>query len=103
MRLQAELARSTLSAKSYAETVVTRGDGDTTARRAWEEMQNAAEARRVELYKDAPAAVGVAMSIQQLAGKVQTIQHLNVTPDLFGALFQDMLKERGAGSGNSAK
>ena len=97
-RLGAELARNTLSAKSYAETVVTRGDGDTAARRAWEEMQNAAEARRVELYKNAPTAVGIAMSIQQLAGKVQTIQHLNVTPDMFGSLFQDMLKERGGSS-----
>ena len=77
---------------------MTRGDGDTAARRAWEEMQNAAEARRVELYKNAPTAVGIAMSIQQLAGKVQTIQHLNVTPDMFGSLFQDMLKERGGSS-----
>jgi regulator of protease activity HflC (stomatin/prohibitin superfamily) len=95
-RLGAELARNALSARSYAETVVTRGDGDTSARRAWEEMQNAGEARRVELYKNAPAAVGVAMSIQQLASKVHTIQHLNITPELFGSLFEDLLKDRGA-------
>lgn len=94
-RVEAEIARATLQAVSYAETVVTRGEGDTSARRAWEEMENAAEARRVELYKNAPTAVGIAMSIQELAGKVQTIQHLNITPELFGSLFEDMLKDRG--------
>lgn len=94
LKVEGEIGRAAMSAESYSTTVVTRGSGDTEARRAWTEMENASEARRVALYKDAPAAVAVAMSIQQLAGKVQTIEHLNISPDLFGSLFEDMLKAR---------
>ena len=97
--MEYEINRNELQAAAYAGTVVTRGTGDTAARRSWGEMENAVEGQRVELYKNAPTAVGIAMAIQQLAGKIQTIQHLNITPELFGSLFEDMLKDRGGKSG----
>jgi regulator of protease activity HflC (stomatin/prohibitin superfamily) len=53
-----------------------------------------AEERRVELYRGAPADVALGLALQEFARHVQSIQHLNLTPDLVGAALQQFLRER---------
>lgn len=44
-----------------------------------------AEERRVAIYRDLPPAVLLGLAARELAGKLETIEHLNVTPDLLAA------------------
>jgi hypothetical protein len=48
----------------------------------------AAEARRAEIWSVAPPSVLLGFALQQFAGKIGSIEHLNVTPDLLGDLLQ---------------
>ena len=43
------------------------------------------------IYRDMPTPVMVGLAAQELAGKLQTIEHLTVSPDLFGPLLTDLL------------
>lgn len=92
-RVEGATAADRVVAEAYARHVLIRAQGDAAARKALSAVEVDAEARRVQLYTEAPPAVAVAMSVQQLAGKVQSIQHLNISPELFGSLFEDMLKK----------
>jgi regulator of protease activity HflC (stomatin/prohibitin superfamily) len=53
-----------------------------------------AEERRVELYRAAPSNVALGLALQEFARHVQSIQHLNLTPDLVGAALQQFLRDR---------
>ncbi|GJE62204.1 SPFH domain-containing protein [Methylobacterium trifolii] len=44
-----------------------------------------AEQRRVAIYRDLPPAVLFGLAARELAGKLETIEHVNVTPDLLAA------------------
>jgi regulator of protease activity HflC (stomatin/prohibitin superfamily) len=52
------------------------------------------ERRRVELMHDVPPGVLLALAAQELAGKINTIEHLNITPDLLGTLLTDVLAQK---------
>jgi regulator of protease activity HflC (stomatin/prohibitin superfamily) len=55
-----------------------------------------AEARRVAVWRDAPPQVLFGLAAQQLAGKIESVQHLNIAPDLLGASLQQLLRDRAA-------
>jgi len=59
--------------------------------RAVEGARNAVERERLDAYRDMPPAVLAAQAAQELAGKLQKIEHLNVTPDLLGPLLQRLV------------
>lgn len=44
-----------------------------------------AEQRRAAIYRDMPATVLLGLAARELAGKLDTIEHLNVTPDLLAS------------------
>ena len=66
------------------------------AKRLLAEAEADGEAKRVAVWRDAPARVLLGLAAQQLAGNVESIQHLNVTPDLLGAALQQFLREQAA-------
>jgi hypothetical protein len=47
----------------------------------------AAEAQHIAVYRDVPPAVLMALAAQQLAGKLETIEHVNITPDLLASVL----------------
>lgn len=53
------------------------------------------EKAKLDAYGKLPAAVLMALAAREFAGKVETIEHLNLTPDLLGTLLTD-LAEAGA-------
>lgn len=81
-------------AEAEAERQVLLAEAAASARRLTGEADAEAEARRVAAWKDAPARVVLGLSLGELAGKIQTIQHLNVTPDLLGDFVQRLVEEK---------
>ena len=49
-----------------------------------------AEQRRAAVYRDMPPAVLLGLAARELAGKLETIEHVNVTPDLLAALLGEV-------------
>ncbi|MBI3965041.1 MAG: band 7 protein [Chloroflexi bacterium] len=98
IRLEAELARQELAATAYARDVLTRATGDAEVRRRLAEADAEAESRRVELWRNAPARVILGLAAQQAAGKIEKIQHLNLSPDLLGAALQQFLRDHADGA-----
>lgn len=60
-----------------------------------EEAKVNAEKERMEIYRDLPASVMMGLAARELAGKLQTIEHLTLSPDVLGSLVQRVL---GAGA-----
>lgn len=92
-RVEAELAREDLAAKAYAEQIEVRARGEASATRLRQAALLEAERERVGVFKQTPPGVLLAMAAQELAGKIQTIQHLNLTPDLLRDTFQQFLRD----------
>ena len=93
-RDESEADRKTISAQGQAEETRIQAAAEATARRMLLEVETEAEARRVELWKQAPPAVIFGLAAQRFADKVQTIQHLNLTPDLLGDTLQRLLLDQ---------
>ncbi|GJE53601.1 MULTISPECIES: SPFH domain-containing protein [Methylobacterium] len=51
-----------------------------------------AERQRVATYRDLPPAVLFGLAARELAGKLETIEHVNITPDLLAAALGEFRK-----------
>jgi hypothetical protein len=60
--------------------------------RAVEGARMTLEKDRLEAYRTMPAAVLAGLAAQELAGKLQRIDHLNITPELLGPLLANLLE-----------
>ncbi|WP_342111399.1 SPFH domain-containing protein [Methylobacterium sp. SI9] len=49
-----------------------------------------AEQRRATVYRDMPPAVLLGLAARELAGKLETIEHVSITPDLLAALLGEV-------------
>ena len=90
------IAREAALAKEIeAEAKAARGqvDAEAQARRIelLEQARNRAEKVRVEIYEGLPTEVMIGLAAQEFAGKLQNIEHLNVTPDLFGPMLTNLV------------
>jgi hypothetical protein len=56
-----------------------------------ESERNAAEGDRIAVYRDLAPAVLMGLAAREFAGKIETIEHVNVTPDMLGTLLADVL------------
>lgn len=85
-RIEAEAAAKNvkLNASAQAESI-----------RVLEEAKVNAEKERMDIYKDLSSSVMMGLAARELAGKLQTIEHLTLSPDMLGSLLQRVL---GAGA-----
>ncbi len=90
-RVSAEAERQIIAAESAARSAGIKAAADAGALRAIADAKADGEARRVEVWKQATGRVLMGLALQEFAGKVRTIGHLNVTPNLFGDAFREML------------
>lgn len=79
---EAQAERDAIAAEAAARDAKTRAVGESDARRLLAEVELAGEARRAEIWSAAPPAVLLGFALQQFAAKVESIEHLNITPDL---------------------
>ena len=50
-----------------------------------------AEQAMMEVYRDLPVHVMTGLAMREFAGKLDRIDHLNLTPDLLGPLLGDLM------------
>ncbi|MCG3192438.1 MAG: hypothetical protein DIJKHBIC_01685 [Thermoanaerobaculia bacterium] len=82
-----------LAARDFARDVAVRASGEAEAARTLAAARHEAEEKRIALFTTAPARVAWGLAMQEFAGKVQGIQHLNVTPDLLASALQQFLRD----------
>mgnify|MGYP001588797307 CR=1 FL=1 len=93
-RIEAEIARKALLAASDAKDIVVRQEGQSQARRIYFEAENEGEAGRLAVYQGAPQKVVLGLALREFAQKLQTIQHLNITPDLLTQSLKHFFEEQ---------
>ena len=50
---------------------------------------------RVTIYGEASGRVALGLALKEAASNIESIQRLNVTPDLLGSTFQQFLRNQG--------
>jgi regulator of protease activity HflC (stomatin/prohibitin superfamily) len=99
---EAEAARTRLDADVQADRTRVTGAANAASIRDVEGARAEAERVRMEAYAQVPPAVLAALAARELAGKLQKIEHLNLSPDALTPLLQDLLsataRRVGAGS-----
>jgi hypothetical protein len=84
-------AAARISADGHAEVRKVAAEADAEAIRLVESQRNAAESDRIAVYRDLAPAVLLGLAAREFAGKVETIEHLNLSPDLLGTVLTDLL------------
>jgi regulator of protease activity HflC (stomatin/prohibitin superfamily) len=91
---EAENARNRATGLAEAQQVEASAEADRI--RTVESARAEAEQARMTIYRDLPPAVMLGLAARELAGKLNTIEHLNVTPDLLATVLGEF--RRGAAS-----
>ncbi|ACY18836.1 SPFH domain-containing protein [Haliangium ochraceum] len=77
---QAEAERAQIQAHAKAEGI-----------RLVEHARVEGERERMEIYRDLPASVSMGLAARELAGKLEKIEHLNLSPDLLGPSLLNLM------------
>jgi regulator of protease activity HflC (stomatin/prohibitin superfamily) len=94
VRTTAELAHAALVAEAYARDQHTRVAADAESRRLLGQADAEAEAARVAVWQTAPTRVLLGLAAQQFASKIESINHLNISPDLLASTLQVFLRDQ---------
>jgi regulator of protease activity HflC (stomatin/prohibitin superfamily) len=70
-------------------------DGEAQRIRTIQQARADMERARVSIYSDQPPAVILGLAAQEFAGKLHTIEHLNITPEVLSAFIGDALRSAG--------
>lgn len=76
-------------AAGLAEAAKVQADADANRIRIVEAAKAEAEQAHIAVYRDLPAGVLMGLAARELAGKLDTIEHLNVTPDILAAVMRE--------------
>jgi regulator of protease activity HflC (stomatin/prohibitin superfamily) len=93
-RTQAEAERRTIEAEGLARDARIAAGAKVDARRMMADARLAAEAQKLGIWRDAPRHVLMGLALQEFAGKVSGINHLNLSPDLLGQSLQQFLRDQ---------
>jgi hypothetical protein len=93
-RTLAEAERRTVEAEGLARDARIAAGAKVEARRLMAEARLAAEAQKLAIWREAPQGVLLGLALQEFAGKVSGINHLNLSPDLLGQSLQQFLRDR---------
>lgn len=88
---EAENARN--RATGVAEAQLVESGAEAERIRTVEGAKAEAERNRIAIYRDLPPAVLLGLAARELAGKLDTIEHLNVTPDLLASIVGEFRRE----------
>lgn len=82
---EAENARNRATGHAEAQQVEAVAEAERI--RIVERAKAEAEQARMTIYRDLPPSVMLGLAARELAGKLETIEHLNVTPDLLATVL----------------
>lgn len=88
---EAENARNRATGLAEAQQVEAAAEAERI--RTVESAKAEAEAARMTIYRDLPAGVMLGLAARELAGKLDTIEHLNVTPDLLATVLGEFRRD----------
>lgn len=89
-----ENARNRAKAEAAAQKIA--GDAEADRIRTVDKARTEGEKARVDVYKDLAPGVMMGLAARDFAGKLKSIEHLNITPDLLGTLLGDALSRSNA-------
>jgi regulator of protease activity HflC (stomatin/prohibitin superfamily) len=84
-------AASRIAAEGNARTRTIGAAAEAAAIKLVQAERNAAESDRIAVYRDLAPAVLMGLAAREFAGKIETIEHLNLTPDLLGTVLTNLL------------
>lgn len=87
---EAEAQRIGVEAEAHGTRVAAQAEADALA--VVEKVRLEAERERMEIQRTLPPLVVFGLAAQQLAGKLERIDHLNLAPDSFGPLLSNLLR-----------
>jgi len=91
---EAENARNRATGAAEAQQVEAAAEAERI--RSVEGARAEAERQRIAIYRDLPPAILLGLAAQQLAGKLEKIEHVNVTPDLLATVLGEFRKSPAA-------
>jgi regulator of protease activity HflC (stomatin/prohibitin superfamily) len=90
-RIVAQTARQEIVAKAEARDTQIRAQGRAESKRLIAEADLDREKRRLEQLKSAPNSLIASLVMEKFAEKISTINHLNLSPDLFSDTLKNFL------------
>jgi regulator of protease activity HflC (stomatin/prohibitin superfamily) len=87
---EAEAQRIAVEAEAHGTRVAAQAEADALA--VVEKVRLEAERARMDIQRSVPPIVMFGLAAQQLAGKLERIDHLNLSPDSFGPLLGNLLR-----------
>jgi len=94
-RAQETAESKRIEAEAAAKNVKVNAEAQAESIRVLEEAKVNAEKERMDIYRELSSSTMMGLAARELAGKLQTIEHLNLSPDVLGSLLQRVL---GAGA-----
>ncbi len=91
-RVKAEAERQELAAQAYARDTQVRAAGDAQSRRSLGEAEADVQAKMLEQWKNLAPETLAALALRDLAGKIESVHHLNITPEILGEGFKRLLQ-----------
>lgn len=93
-RVTDDAANKRIEWESAAESIRLNAAAQAESIRLTEGAQVAAERERIDIYRALPPATMMGLAARELAGKLQSIEHLNVSPDLLGSLLERLIQHK---------
>ncbi|GMU42599.1 MAG: hypothetical protein IT479_10160 [Xanthomonadales bacterium] len=95
-QVEAAIARQQLQTQAAAEQTRINAQAQAQAQQLLATQAAAAMREQHAIWRDTPAQAATAMALAQLAGKLTSIGHLNITPDLLGQGLTQFLRDQAA-------
>jgi hypothetical protein len=94
-KVEAEVQRQLVAAEGGAQETGIRSEAESAARRLLGQVDAENESLRLAAWKDLSPAIVFGLALRELTGKIETIEHLNLTPDLLSEAVQRLVLESG--------
>ncbi|MCA9527580.1 MAG: band 7 protein [Myxococcales bacterium] len=91
-RVEEDAAAKAIDVEAKARRTAIEAEAQAGHIRLVEGAKNEAEAQRLDVFRGLPTSVILGMAAQELAGKLNKIEHLNLSPEMFGPLVQRLMQ-----------
>src|SRR5262249_22525999 len=90
-RVTDEAANKRIEAEAAASNIQLNAEAQAASIKVLEEARVYADRERMDIYRNLPPSTMLGLAARELAGKLQSIEHLNLSPDMLGSLLERVL------------
>lgn len=91
-RAEEDAAAKKLAAEAAADRVRIGSAGEAERIRVVEQARVESDSARMDIYRTLPPTILYGLAAQELARKLERIDHLNISPDMFGPVLLDLVQ-----------